>query len=241
MSQNLMKISKKLTQTIQHVTLLTIPELKALAHCKIQQLLFWVQLKSLFWMRTSAAFQLLKESADFSVFLKNVIIFFILLQFINADNNVIVGTKSVVGKNTASSFGKEIAQLLDLKDPHTYTGHTWRRTAITWAANAGLSLVQLKSLSGHKSDTVIQGYIEQAEPMKILAAKAFQISPNVVQAPAVVQTPKTSFELENESELDAFFEDDDKENFMPNKRAKRHLDSVFQNNSFSGNVYFTFK
>ena len=56
-----------------------------------------------------------------------------------------------------------------------------------------------------------------------------------------MQAPKTSFELENESELDAFFEDDDKENFMPNKRAKRHLDSVFQNNSFSGNVCFTFK
>lgn len=62
-----------------------------------------------------------------------------------------------IGKNVLSNFGKRVALFLHLKEPERYTGHCWRRTGITLAANAGLTIPQLKVLSGHKSDTVVQG------------------------------------------------------------------------------------
>lgn len=71
--------------------------------------------------------------------------------------------KQKVGKGTAVDVGKKAASLLGLPHPERYTGHTWRRSALTWAANQGRSLVQMKALSGHKSDTVVQGYVEKSD------------------------------------------------------------------------------
>ena len=52
------------------------------------------------------------------------------------------------------------------------TGHFLRRTAISIAANAGLTLVQLKALSGHKSDAVVQQYICKSDHMRNITAAA---------------------------------------------------------------------
>lgn len=77
----------------------------------------------------------------------------------------IVGTQIPIGKNIISTYGKRVAQILQKRDAQFYTGHCWRRTAITLAASAGLSIPQLKVLSGHRSDTVVQGYIDNSDHM----------------------------------------------------------------------------
>ena len=74
--------------------------------------------------------------------------------------------KRPVGKNTISSYGKRIATMLRLENPDGYTGHCWRRTATTLCAEAGLSIPQMKAVTGHRSDTVLQGYIDNSILMK---------------------------------------------------------------------------
>lgn len=75
-----------------------------------------------------------------------------------------------IGKGTTKKFGFQIATALKLPNPEAYTGHCWRRSSATLAANAGLSLAQIKALTGHHSDTVVQRYIERSLPMKLAAA-----------------------------------------------------------------------
>ena len=55
-----------------------------------------------------------------------------------------------------------VATILGLKKPELYTGHTFRRTAITMCASKGMTLSEIKLISGHKSDTVAQKYIDQS-------------------------------------------------------------------------------
>lgn len=87
-------------------------------------------------------------------------------------NGALRATKQVIGKNTAAGFGKVMARALELDDPETYTGHCFKRTGITLCADAGMTVPQLKAYSGHKSDTVVQGYIATSKPQKLLAANA---------------------------------------------------------------------
>ena len=70
------------------------------------------------------------------------------------------GSEKPVGKNTISKFGIQIATLLELPDPELYTGHFLRRTSATRCADAGMTLAQIKVVTGHKSDTVVQGVSE---------------------------------------------------------------------------------
>jgi hypothetical protein len=81
-----------------------------------------------------------------------------------------------VGRDKCKKFGIVIATALDLFEPSTYTGHCWRRSAATLAANAGLSLAQIKALTGHRSDTVVQRYIDRSLPMMLAAANGTSIS-----------------------------------------------------------------
>ena len=66
-----------------------------------------------------------------------------------------------IGKNTLADAGKKLAGILGLPDHDAYTGHCWRRTAVTLACEKGLTLPQIKALTGHRSDTVVQGYIDR--------------------------------------------------------------------------------
>jgi hypothetical protein len=61
-----------------------------------------------------------------------------------------------VGKSPLANVGREVAQLLEIPNWTQFTGHCWRRTAITFGANAGMTLPQLKAMSGHHSDSVVQ-------------------------------------------------------------------------------------
>ena len=58
-----------------------------------------------------------------------------------------------IGKNTGSKYGKIFATLLQIPNPGNFTGHCWRRTAATLAAEEGLSLTEIKILTGHQSDS----------------------------------------------------------------------------------------
>jgi len=68
-----------------------------------------------------------------------------------------------------------IAEDLGLPNPQHYTGHCMRRSSITTAADKGLSLPQIKAISGHKSDNVVQSYISKSDAQRTLAANALSL------------------------------------------------------------------
>ena len=94
------------------------------------------------------------------------------------DGSTIVGTNRVIGINSLRVYSKQVAKSLELPDPQSYTGHCWRRTSITFATEQGLSLMEIKALSGHKSDTVVQGYIEKGPRMREKLGVAVTLSGN---------------------------------------------------------------
>jgi len=56
-----------------------------------------------------------------------------------------------------------------------YSSHTLRRTADTVYADAGMTLPQIKSTTGHKSDSVVQGYIDNSMVQKRTSADALSV------------------------------------------------------------------
>ena len=81
-------------------------------------------------------------------------------------------TKNVLGHNTIAKIPNKVAKFLKEnlpsfnKDPATFTGHCFRRTAATWAADDGISLINLKRFGRWKSDDVAQGYIDESVKAK---------------------------------------------------------------------------
>lgn len=72
--------------------------------------------------------------------------FFRVLKY-GADSTI-VGTFKVVGKNTFSDTAKRIARLLGLDQPDLYTGHCFRRSAATMCAEMGMTLPEIKLVTG---------------------------------------------------------------------------------------------
>lgn len=71
--------------------------------------------------------------------------------------------RSAIGINTLAKFPFKIAIYLQLPDPKSFTGHAFRRTSATFAAEAGIDMMNLKRLGGWKFDTVAQGYIAESD------------------------------------------------------------------------------
>jgi hypothetical protein len=69
----------------------------------------------------------------------------------------------------------KVAFLLGFENWKEFTSHCLRRTAITFGADAGMTMPQLKAMSGHKSDTSCEGYIARSMPMKMHAANALNL------------------------------------------------------------------
>eukprot|EP01038_Epipyxis_sp_PR26KG_P016891 gene16891-23171_t len=68
---------------------------------------------------------------------------------------VLRSTKTAIGKNLLSAFPSRIAQMIGLPEFTLYTGHCWRRTTATLAAaKKGMTVPQIKQITGHRSDTV---------------------------------------------------------------------------------------
>ena len=56
-----------------------------------------------------------------------------------------------------------------------YAGHSLRRGFVTAAALAGASLEEIKRTTGHKSDKIVQGYLDDASLVKENAAKKLNL------------------------------------------------------------------
>ncbi|KAJ1404628.1 hypothetical protein B484DRAFT_469951 [Ochromonadaceae sp. CCMP2298] len=91
-----------------------------------------------------------------------------------------------IGVASLAAIAREVAQKLGLENWMQFSDHAWRRTAITFGVNAGMTLPQIKSMSGHHSDTVVQGYIDRGMPMKMLAAEATSVSAGTFGARSAV-------------------------------------------------------
>ena len=69
---------------------------------------------------------------------------------------------SNVGKNTLAQVGIEIASELCLRDPETYTGHCWRRSAGTNASNSGVNVTTLMSMMGWSCPKTAIQYVKRS-------------------------------------------------------------------------------
>jgi hypothetical protein len=71
-------------------------------------------------------------------------------------------TNQVMGKHSIAKIPKEMAKFLKLPEPHTFTGHSYRRSGTTIAADAGASIEDLKRLGPWKSTSVCERYIQNS-------------------------------------------------------------------------------
>ena len=74
---------------------------------------------------------------------------------------------------------KQIAQFLNLNNPETYTGHSFRRISATLIAASGANITTLKRHGGWKSTTVTEGYIEESIKNKTKISKIVSSSINL--------------------------------------------------------------
>jgi integrase len=65
------------------------------------------------------------------------------------------------GKCYMGQIAKKIATFLKL-DPAPFTGHSFRRSSATSAADSGISMINLKRLGGWKSDSVASSYVDRS-------------------------------------------------------------------------------
>ena len=71
------------------------------------------------------------------------------------------------GPSNLSKFASEMAYEILKEDPSRYTSHSWRRSAATNLADAGLSMIDLKRAGQWKSDSVVEGYISNSRPLRM--------------------------------------------------------------------------
>jgi hypothetical protein len=70
--------------------------------------------------------------------------------------------KANIGKNTIALVGVEVASELCLRDPETFTGHCWRRSAGTNASNAGVNVTTLMSMMGWACPKTAMQYVKRS-------------------------------------------------------------------------------
>lgn len=125
-------------------------------------------------------------------------------RFFRKINKHMRATYQVIGKETAKDYAKCLAQLLGHPDFALFSGHAFRRSAITIMAGFGCSMSEIQSLSGHRSSSVVQEYIDSSPRMKRTVATALsgcEESPSKVPkieaaatAPLTVSPMRTPFD-----------------------------------------------
>ena len=70
-----------------------------------------------------------------------------------------------MGKNAVNKLHGIACGILN-KDPKPYTSHTWRRSAATNLADAGVSFLNLKRHGQWISDSVVEGYIANSKQLR---------------------------------------------------------------------------
>jgi hypothetical protein len=76
-------------------------------------------------------------------------------------------TVQPVGINSFGKMPELIATFLKLENSKMYTGHAFRRSAATLLSDCGADVRTLKRFGGSKSDTVVEGYVEDSLQNKI--------------------------------------------------------------------------
>jgi integrase len=79
-------------------------------------------------------------------------------------------SRQPVGVNTFGTMPRKIAEFLQLPNPQSYTGHSFRRSSATLLAGKGVNFLGIKRLGGWKSSAVAEGYIEDSLHEKIAIA-----------------------------------------------------------------------
>jgi integrase len=72
-------------------------------------------------------------------------------------------TKSPIGKNAITTFPRKITEFLDLPNPESYTGHSFRVSSATVLVDEGASSITLKRHGRWTSDTVAEGYLRDSK------------------------------------------------------------------------------
>ncbi|XP_057320156.1 uncharacterized protein LOC130671118 [Microplitis mediator] len=96
----------------------------------------------------------------------------------------------VIGINTFAKIPQQIATYLGLKNPSSYTGHTFRRSSATLVADAGANITTLKRLGDWKSAAIAEGYVEESVKNK---ARIGNIIESAVNLPSTSQ--KKNYEM----------------------------------------------
>lgn len=99
-------------------------------------------------------------------------------------------TNQPLGKNTVSKIPCQIAVAQKLAQPFKYTGHTFRATAATWAANNGATVIQIKKLGDWKSERIAMGYVRNSTKGRREVAQLVKKSLMVVNNSETVEKTK---------------------------------------------------
>jgi hypothetical protein len=67
-----------------------------------------------------------------------------------------------MGKNLLEKIGHEFAEELVLPEPHTFTGHCWRRSCGTNASDAGVNVTTLMAHCGWNTPKTAIGYVKKS-------------------------------------------------------------------------------
>jgi integrase len=68
-------------------------------------------------------------------------------------------SRQPVGVNTFGNMPRKIVEFLQLPNPQSYTGHSFRRSSATLLAGKGVNFLGIKRLGGWKSSATAEGYI----------------------------------------------------------------------------------
>jgi integrase len=79
------------------------------------------------------------------------------------------------GLNHVGTVAKRIATFLSL-EPGGYTGHSFRRSSATSAADGGISLINLKRFGGWRSDSVASSYVDDSVVAAVDAANCLALT-----------------------------------------------------------------
>lgn len=107
----------------------------------------------------------------------------------------------VMGKHSIAKIPKNVATFLGLDQPSAYTGHSYRRTGTTIAADAGASLEDLKRLGPWKSSKVCEGYIQQSSTYKRKLGNMITGAVNLPSTSKAVLSDRTNTENDYEKNV----------------------------------------
>lgn len=98
----------------------------------------------------------------------------------------------VMGKHSIAKIPKEVAKYLNLPEPSTFTGHSYRRTSTTVAVDEGCSMDEIKRIGPWESTKVAERYVQDSLARKRKVAKMFSNAINLPSTVSVAGSDGTS-------------------------------------------------